>query len=81
MQNPQQFFCNLCKYVGHDEHNFQSYELMMDKHQHIEYRWRHIFSKIKTQLQCVEDSRDEEEEEEEELEEDKARSFVTILEN
>lgn len=30
VQIPQQLFCNFCKFVGHDECNCQSYELMMD---------------------------------------------------
>lgn len=54
---------------------------MMEKNQHIEYRWRHIINKIKVQLQHVEDSRDEEEDEGEELEEFRTKSFVTIVEN
>jgi len=28
---PQQLFYNFCKLVGHDEHNFHSYELMMER--------------------------------------------------
>jgi len=35
-QTSQQLFCNFCRSVGHDEHIYQSYELMMD--QTLSYR-------------------------------------------
>ena len=31
VQTPQQLFCNFCKSIGHDECNYRSYELMMDR--------------------------------------------------
>ena len=31
MQNSQKLFCKNCKSVGHDEHTYRSYELMMDQ--------------------------------------------------
>lgn len=31
VQTPQQLFCNFYKLVRHDERNYQSYELMMDR--------------------------------------------------
>ena len=31
VQAPQQLFCNFCRSVGHDEHTYRSYELMMDR--------------------------------------------------
>lgn len=31
MSTPQQLFCDFCKSVGHDEHHYQSYELMMER--------------------------------------------------
>lgn len=31
VQTPQQLFFTFCKSVGHDEHNFRSYELMMEQ--------------------------------------------------
>lgn len=31
VQTPQKLFCNFCRSVGHDERNFRSYELMMDR--------------------------------------------------
>lgn len=30
-QAPQQLFYNFCRSVGHDEHTFRSYDLMMDR--------------------------------------------------
>ena len=31
VQNPKNLYCNLCKSVGHDEHNCQAYDLMVDR--------------------------------------------------
>lgn len=31
MQNSQQWFCNFCRSVGHDERTCRSYELMIDR--------------------------------------------------
>lgn len=31
VQTLQQLFCNFCKSVGYDEHNYRSYELMMER--------------------------------------------------
>lgn len=31
VQTPQQLFCNFYKSVGHAEHSYKSYELVMDK--------------------------------------------------
>ena len=30
-QTSQQLFCNFCRSIGHDEHTYTSYELIMDQ--------------------------------------------------
>lgn len=43
-QTSQQYFCNFCGSVGHDEHTYKSYELMMG--------WNSAY-RVKTEMQAL----------------------------
>ena len=78
---PQQLFCNLCKSIGHDEHNWRSYELIMEKTPPYRVHDETHRNMIKAHLQWVEDCRDEVENQGEEPGEVMDMLFFTIVGN